>query len=81
MFHTTTQLKEKMTTSMAVIVEAIVVGGGLAVLMAVAHAMGHRPSSVGQAALLGFIMGAFFHIACELSGINKWYCMNGAACR
>ena len=66
---------------MMVIVEAFVVGGGLAALMVLAHAMGHRPSSAVQAAVLGFVLGAFFHIMCEISGINKWYCTNGAACR
>jgi hypothetical protein len=28
-----------------------------------------------------FALGFITHIVCELSGINKWYCKNGNACR
>lgn len=28
-----------------------------------------------------FFTGFFVHILCELLGINKWYCKNGAACK
>ena len=28
-----------------------------------------------------FLTGFLIHIFCELSGINKWYCINGAACK
>lgn len=27
-----------------------------------------------------FILGATFHLLCEVFGINRWYCANGAAC-
>lgn len=27
-----------------------------------------------------FIAGLLFHLTCEILGINKWYCKNGAAC-
>ena len=27
-----------------------------------------------------FISGILFHLICEFSGINKWYCKNGIAC-
>jgi hypothetical protein len=27
-----------------------------------------------------FILGAAFHLLCEMLGINRWYCANGAAC-
>ena len=28
-----------------------------------------------------FLIGFLFHIFCEISGINKWYCVNGNACK
>jgi len=27
-----------------------------------------------------FILGVAFHVLCEVVGINRWYCSNGAAC-
>ena len=27
-----------------------------------------------------FLTGAFIHLGCEISGINKWYCKHGHAC-
>ena len=27
-----------------------------------------------------FCTGALIHLICEVTGINKWYCTNGAAC-
>lgn len=34
-----------------------------------------------QVMLSYFITGCLIHILCELSGINKWYCKNGVACK
>ena len=28
-----------------------------------------------------FITGFLFHITCQITGINKWYCVNGDACK
>lgn len=28
-----------------------------------------------------FITGFLFHLICEATGINKWYCVNGNACK
>ena len=28
-----------------------------------------------------FLTGVFIHLICEFTGINKWYCKNGNACK
>ena len=28
-----------------------------------------------------FLTGALLHLGCEISGVNKWYCKNGFACK
>lgn len=28
-----------------------------------------------------FMLGFLLHIICEWTGINKWYCKNGSACK
>lgn len=28
-----------------------------------------------------FFTGVLIHLFCEFAGINKWYCVNGVACR
>ena len=35
----------------------------------------------GQVFLSYALTGAAFHLLCEASGVNKWYCRNGHACR
>ena len=28
-----------------------------------------------------FLTGSLLHLGCEISGVNKWYCKNGFACK
>jgi uncharacterized membrane protein len=28
-----------------------------------------------------FIIGVITHLLCEFTGVNKWYCTNGVACK
>ena len=28
-----------------------------------------------------FLTGIFVHLLCEVTGMNRWYCKNGYACR
>jgi hypothetical protein len=34
-----------------------------------------------QVFLSSALTGAIFHLACEATSINKWYCKNGNACQ
>ena len=33
-----------------------------------------------QVFLSNAVAGALFHLICEATGVNKWYCKNGNAC-
>jgi hypothetical protein len=60
-------------------VEAISVGVLLApVLLAAWYAV--NPSSPWSILLMGFVIGVLFHLACEVTGVNLWYCRHGHAC-
>jgi H+/Cl- antiporter ClcA len=34
-----------------------------------------------QVMLSFFFTGFLFHLICQISGINKWYCKHGKACK
>jgi O-antigen/teichoic acid export membrane protein len=34
-----------------------------------------------QVMLSYFITGCLVHILCQVTGVNKWYCKNGVACK
>lgn len=60
--------------------EAGFVGFLLAILLLLSLRV-MRPETNRDILLLGFVLGALFHLACEASGINKLYCRSGYACR
>ena len=59
--------------------EAGFVGAALAVLLLISLRVA-QPVSNRDILILGFVLGALFHIVCELTGINKQYCKTGRAC-
>lgn len=64
---------------MQVLIEAATVGAMLAPLLM----LGLRLVDTANAfhvLLLGFFLGFFFHLFCEVVGLNRWYCRFGAAC-
>lgn len=60
--------------------EALTVGLIFAIMMASAMCA-YSGAFDKSLAVIAFAVGAFFHIGCEVSGVNRWYCANGAACR
>lgn len=71
------------------VLEALIVGIGLAILGTVIYYIcayiSKIPSAVqwnivGVVAASLFISGFLFHVLCEISGINSWYCKHGFAC-
>jgi hypothetical protein len=64
---------------MQVLIEAATVGAMLAPLMLLGLRLVNT-ASASQILLLGFLLGFFFHLFCEVIGLNRWYCRFGAAC-
>ena len=64
---------------MKVFLEAAVVGAMLAVIMLIANSVYPLKSATSILAV-SFVVGVLFHLGCEVTGINKWYCVHGAAC-
>ena len=62
--------------------EALLVGIGFVILFFIVHWIAMK--CVGEKAMMNhlylatqvFIAGAFFHIVCECTGMNEWYCSN-----
>lgn len=70
-----------MTMSSRLALEALTIGGIMAVLMALVAALAPGALRGGTAAgLTGFALGAGFHLAMEATGLNRSYCMSGHAC-
>lgn len=65
-----------------VFMEALVCGIILAIILVIVFAV--NPGWLGDGtsvAITGFILGFAAHLVKEYSGVNKWYCDNGAACK
>ena len=62
-------------------VEVFVVGGLMTLALAgVSRWFPASLRSVPMAALVGFILGALFHLGFEFTGLNRAYCSTGHAC-
>jgi ABC-type uncharacterized transport system permease subunit len=64
---------------MSVILEALVVGVVLGMLMALSHAV-YPIRGRSSAFVTGLVLGMVFHIVCEMTSVNSWYCTHGTAC-
>ena len=40
-----------------------------------------KPHYLTTFILILFLTGFLIHIICQITGINKWYCKNGYACK
>jgi hypothetical protein len=59
--------------------EATFVGAMLALLLVPSMRL-VNPRTTQGLLLLGFVLGVFIHLVCEVTGINKYYCSQGYAC-
>lgn len=59
--------------------EAGIVGAILAILLLISLRVA-QPVSNKDILILGFVLGAGFHLGCEVAGINRQYCKTGHAC-
>jgi hypothetical protein len=68
-----------------VLLEALVVGVVLVVLGMILHLismkfMKHDMNDNLTLAVHFFVIGFIFHLLCEVTNVNKWYCKHGQAC-
>ena len=70
-----------------VFIEAFMVGLLVIVIGIVLHyitlqIIGHHDlNDMKVFAIHLFVIGIITHLLCEFTGINKWYCTNGIACK
>tara|TARA_B100000963_G_C22631799_1_gene675288 strand:- start:321 stop:545 length:225 start_codon:yes stop_codon:yes gene_type:complete len=67
-----------MTEALAIGVLTVVLGYLVVYVMNVAKPVKGRQA---QMALGFFVLGATIHLFCEFTGVNRWYCKNGHACK
>lgn len=66
--------------------EAVAVGVMTLIIGVVVHAVSmklkeHDMNDMTIYAIHLFVIGILVHLICQYTGINKWYCNNGVACR
>ena len=59
-----------------VVFEALIVGLATVILGVFMNSM-----FKGNLYAVLFTTGVLIHILCEITGVNKWYCTNGNACK
>lgn len=64
---------------MSIVLEAVVVGLALAILMGLSNWVFPIQGS-RDAVVTGFVLGSLFHLVCEMTKVNRWYCTHGTAC-
>jgi hypothetical protein len=60
------------------LLEIFTVSMALAVMLTITNII-YPIQNTSRAFLVGAVLGALFHLGCELLGVNVWYIRNGAA--
>lgn len=71
----------KLIYEAAVVGVATAVGGILLWYLAKALFPKVNYNTIGNHMLILFVLGVALHLTAEYSGVNKWYCKNGVACK
>ena len=70
-----------------VLIEAVIVGILVILIGTILHILSmklygkHDLNNMAIYAVHLFVVGIVTHLICEVTGMNKWYCKNGTACK
>ena len=84
MMHTLNVLMEAIAVGIITVVLGSVVGYAVGKLLpskVVASGICKGGNDKRQMEITLFLTGFIFHVIFEYGGMNKWYCINGAACK